>query len=459
MDNNRSVVFLNLNKAVIGGFFFSVTAFYFLVSGVSELGANVLLLALLTSITAYFFLRQGRIASFVLVGYWGTYYIIATARCEWIGLGAEDVFLWVFLASIIVFNYYFAVTKVPRIKIRSFERCLDSFFTNAFNPGIVITIIIVYTLLFVYETIITAGSFMSYLVTNYGELYLPGWLFVVRISVSFLFSVLVWPTALGVSRAKLSVRMLSWIGLLNHLVITILRGSTGGVLTFSIPLVVYYLFIKADNPKQRNKFMIVTIVLILISTTAAFVVRDNRAYRSIGFSLEGDILQRILIEGRTIDGLDNSILIYESYRGSYEFGLNTIVYPVVNFIPRSLWPSKPVGIGRKIVIDLMGGRGSYFDTTVSFTSGTMGEFYLDFGFFGVVVILPIILRLLVGGFEDYLLRKTKERTESYFMLTALALMSMNIAGSFQGFAIRFIYSFAGVLAISVIAPLVRRDVS
>lgn len=122
---------------------------------------------------------------------------------------------------------------------------------------------------------------------------------------------------------------------------------------------------------------------------------------------------------------------------------------VLFFIPRAIWSSKPIGSGQMI---------SHL-SNLSFDNVSMplvGEFYLNFGFLGVVI-CSVILGLIFRSIDDVVRHFEKYKISVPFLiyLQSIGLIFLILRG---GFLSAFAYTVAVLLSWGVIFFICRTAV-
>lgn len=123
----------------------------------------------------------------------------------------------------------------------------------------------------------------------------------------------------------------------------------------------------------------------------------------------------------------------------YHYG-NTYLAAVTNFVPRSIWPSKPTGAGPILKNEIY--PGSYVVGQAgnsSLTTGLYTEVIINFGF-----LASIFAILFIAGFVSsiYTLLASKAKGIGYLILifTIVVFSSQFLYAEFLGFLVRYIFS-------------------
>jgi len=165
-------------------------------------------------------------------------------------------------------------------------------------------------------------------------------------------------------------------------VICVLLVSRFIVLYLFIPFVLYR--ITLDKKKLSIWLGIFFVFMILILGSVSKTISIVEQYDIKGFYLMSEYFWlQVFLRIVTVDFLDtysNLILIVRAYPNevNYMYG-ETLIGPLVNFIPRSVWPQKPEAfgyiIGQQFYPEMIG---------LSLAPSFLGELWANFSFFGVI---------------------------------------------------------------------------
>lgn len=179
-------------------------------------------------------------------------------------------------------------------------------------------------------------------------------------------------------------------------------GSRGSVLFFGLHSLFILHYALRDHPGIRRaaKMMILAGMPIVVVT-----ILVQTLYRDTG--LEGG--QAILtIEDRAQEAV-SAIFEHLSFNDEIQFVLSTYTHPetfirghslltpLVVFVPRTMWPEKPIPWGRELAWQY----GYQFDTTVSLAASIIGEGYANFGLAGWIL-FPFVFGSVVGWTSYFL---------------------------------------------------------
>ena len=317
------------------------------------------------------------------------------------------------------------------------------------------------TVMFAGVEIHFAGGLKDFFLSPYAEIYPPGtenFFFVLRQLLFNGFYYLSLAVAFDRTKSKFA-KWLGWTYVFIFYSLAIMRKNTGVLCT--APIVPWlYLYscyynvgIRRRHPLiigKRSVILGLAVGVFLVGFVIAHGVRFTRGEGKIVHFL--NVLQDVhvvdsLIKSRTFDHIENFGRILRHYKGNYSFGKN-LIQPFVNFIPRAIWQAKPVGLGRRIVIEIYGAP---YDTPVSFATSMLGDFYVDFGLIGVIV-MPFLMGIVLGSVER-LFTTYRQNVYVSFIYLNTAIVFLNLVPTFSGFGIRYIYMLAFWHMVSVLSRI------
>ncbi len=158
------------------------------------------------------------------------------------------------------------------------------------------------------------------------------------------------------------------------------------------PFVFWYL-----KKGERPKFFMILIMLIGLVVMIGVVgaTRDNiRAGEgltdSIFSAFSSEYLINILIDNFSIFKTYYGIVLNIPSNMPYTLGQQIILYTIIMFIPRAVWPNKPLPITRDVNSIAVSEYASSAGTAYPY----IGEYYHEFGLIGVIICSFILGRLL-----------------------------------------------------------------
>jgi len=254
----------------------------------------------------------------------------------------------------------------------------------------------------------------------------------------------------GCSRAQRAILWTIVISLLAYGVLSKIRGYIiSPFLTYMILRMVLpdRQFRKAEIPK--------VLVLALSIVFIAYLVGETRKVEGGLFSIfEGQLAGEGEI-GEFISGsFDHYYWMVDVMR---EIPNNlplllgwTLVSPFLTLIPRDIWPGKPYGFGKLVLV----WQGLPFESPVSTGTLLITELYANFWIPGVLVLM-FVQGWLCAKLYRFLLKYREEPVAASLYLTLIGLIAM-VRGDFQSGASTSIYS---TLAILLPAWIIYRAIS
>ncbi|WP_394531508.1 O-antigen polymerase [Priestia aryabhattai] len=222
-------------------------------------------------------------------------------------------------------------------------------------------------------------------------------------------------------------------------------GGSTGILFLLLSLILLKLFMsktRIEEKKISKKIVPVGVIGVIVGV----LIRFNRTnYGEFNFNILGEAINK-MIATATFDCLENYIKVTTQLSPKYI--PEQLIYPFVNFLPRDVFPWKPLELGRVIADTYYNFGGGLIG---GFAPSPMGEFYFDFGYFGIIVGM-----LAIGCFLGIMQKKiNRSQYNVYTMcfLVTLVYWSSTIPNWYTGFAIRFIYMIIYFFIVVIIEGL------
>nr|WP_276511019.1 O-antigen polymerase [Priestia megaterium] len=276
-----------------------------------------------------------------------------------------------------------------------------------------------------------AGGIVNYISSSY-ESKVPGNMkFVIFIldgifSANFFFVAIIFAFNSQYRKTK----YIAWLYIIFNLFDIIISGKSSGVL-YRIIAMLLFAMISIKNPIHLKKITNFFKPLVVVGLVAGILVRFNRSSDKFSMDMLKDALDTIVISP-TFDCLQNLTKIMDVFNPTYTLG--QFIYPFVNFLPRAIFPDKPIELGRIIAVEFYGFSS---EQVGGFAPSIIGEFYYDFGYLG------ILTGLLSVGFFLGILQKKFNKTHATFLVSAILIqVSINTAiipNWYTGWGIRFSY--------------------
>lgn len=84
--------------------------------------------------------------------------------------------------------------------------------------------------------------------------------------------------------------------------------------------------------------------------------------------------------------------IVDKYPSQYDFwyGEAVFVSPIIMWVPRFIWPSKPKGSEYPLTISMQNALGKDVIEKAAMSSPNLTEYYLDFGWLGIIIVVLLL---------------------------------------------------------------------
>lgn len=172
-----------------------------------------------------------------------------------------------------------------------------------------------------------------------------------------------------------------------------------------------------------------------------FMVNGYVSLRDIDFDISESLIQ---FKELHFDAFA-SILTIVSYTGHYGYLLGAnFIGTLLFFIPSSIWVNKPMGSGSRIGDYLISNYGFSMD---NLSSPLLGEFFLSFGFAGIVL-GAILFAILINVIEKKMINGSQEFDLLYGILAGYLFIIL------RGSLIVAFSSFIGTVVIMIIFPII-----
>lgn len=221
-------------------------------------------------------------------------------------------------------------------------------------------------------------------------------------------------------------RIFALIILLFYLIMGVARGTSMGLLSTILAIfcyITYSTFKFYDFKRYRKRI----IILIVCAMLGGLFIRMNRN------DMEGAKISNItesideLFLSPSFDAGSNLEFIYKKMDVQYQ--PSNFSYPIVNFLPRKIFPWKPMDFGRVVVQKRYGVDR---DVLYGVISSPMGEFYYDFGVIGIA--FGMIFIGFIVGFIQTKINLSPPAILSAFILMVVSYSATQLAGWYIAFA-------------------------
>ena len=270
--------------------------------------------------------------------------------------------------------------------------------------------------------LLSAGKSVSYILTLGGGTYekQEGLTSGMRFIINFCYTTIVpWLVICFYSRLKIIKIVIS------YLIFAIFFAYGWRFITYIMAISFFIVYFRFYNKTPKVTHIASLFVGLLLFSVVLGSVRSN-IRRGEKANFDGFSIQNI---GFT---LESNFNIYQSFYAivdnypqnyNHTYGQATLVYPVIMWIPRFIWPEKPLGKDYPISQATINSINSFAIEDAGFATPNIGEYYLDFGIPGVIIFFFVI-----GYASKYML--WFYYSDSFFDLIIYAV--------FCGFLIQFI---------------------
>lgn len=168
----------------------------------------------------------------------------------------------------------------------------------------------------------------------------------------------------------------------SYILFTMFLGSVSGsslsVLSPLLSIFVYAYFQTGDKWKKKI-YKQCLYGSMLLGTLAGIIIRINRSDNS-DFQI-GNLRSAIddIMLSPTFDNMVNFEWVLNNMEPTWSLG--QILYPLVHFLPRAIFPWKPMELGAIVGLKFIG---TSAEARVGFIPSALGDFYYDMGYIGII---------------------------------------------------------------------------
>lgn len=217
----------------------------------------------------------------------------------------------------------------------------------------------------------------------------------------------------------------------------IMMGARFILIIISLSYIIIYFIIN----NKRPSFKLITIFLLcsLIFISVLGSTRRNLRYG-------GEVEVSLLNTNNMIQALESNFNIYQPLYGivekfpskySYTCGESMIFDTIITFLPRMIWKNKPLARNFAVPRAMRLSLGDSVIDKAAMAIPNIGEFYLDFGYLGAMIIMFFYGKILMSTTQLY---KKKENNLTNIILYSI-LYSINFQLVIRGYTPSNFYLF------------------
>ena len=240
-----------------------------------------------------------------------------------------------------------------------------------------------------------------------------------------------------------------WLRLIfiTYLLFTIVLGSvSGSSLSVLSPLIsiFVYAFFQTQNTWKRKIYKKCLYLSMIVGIIAGILIRINRADNS-DFQIESlrYAIDDIMLSP-TFDNMVNLEWVICNLDPTYTCG--QLIYPLIHFLPRAIFPWKPMELGAIVGLKFIG---TSAEARVGFIPSALGDFFYDFGYFGIFF-GTLFVGCVIAKLQNLLNASFKSNNNPFVLPVLIA-----VSGSFMMLPAWYTGSFNGLVNFLLFILVVR----
>ena len=229
------------------------------------------------------------------------------------------------------------------------------------------------------------------------------------------------------------------------------RGFRFYIIQIALMYIAYYFFRYDKKPKVRNLLVLGLLIMVPIVLMTMF---RNTIRSGLGMDLSVLSVDSIL---KALDAaIWDNFRIYKTYYGiikavprmtGYMFGQQMLVYTIIMFVPRIIWPAKPSPPGG----DAIALGISNYSVLAGTAYPNIGEYYYEFGVIGVVFFMALFgwwMKKIYVKYKEY----KRSNIELMVYCTLLgAILQLTIRGYTPSNFWMIVFALLPYLAVQIIS--------
>lgn len=246
---------------------------------------------------------------------------------------------------------------------------------------------------------------------------------------------------------KSSIKILAVVYFIFSIVMGSINGSSLSIFNPLLALFTFKYLTTHDSYKKR-KLKKYFVMALIAGVVGGILIRQNRSdNENFSFNVLDNAMEDVLMSS-TFDNITNLQKILDlSPQGS----VGQFIYPYVNYLPRSVFPWKPMEMGRIISYKF---KDMDEDKFIGFLPSPIGEFYYDFGFLGVIIGM-LFVGFVLGWLQEKMNRTYNSSILLWGYFVGLCIYSTIYSGWYTGCFIRFVRLFIFIFLVYCLNYLFR----
>lgn len=337
------------------------------------------------------------------------------------GAFSHIIFLFI-IASLLI---YLGIYLMQRVKFKKGFAFLNEFRLSSKTFLVLIAIDLALT---VYKIVI-AGGLHSFIYAGYGNKVESSFMTFFSLFPGITTNVLYLCLPFIFYKTPLHLRIIAGLYFVINIVMGVLNGSSLSIFNPLLALFSFiFLSINQRDYIRLNKVKVYALVFVCLAIIGGVLIRQNRTnYGEFSRNVDIGVVNNIL-QSSTFDNISN---LEDILKMEPTYSLGQTIYPFVSYLPRKVFPWKPMELSRIISYKI---KGMDEENLIGFLPSPIGEFYYDFGYIGII--LGMLYVGFIIGFVQEKMNNTKNSVWKLAITLGFCIYATIISGWYTGFAIR-----------------------